>query len=76
MEPLWTRLGELQTPTTLIVGERDEKFRTTAERMLERLPNAQLTIIPDTGHAPQLEAPERVAAAIYQSGSPSSSASE
>jgi 2-succinyl-6-hydroxy-2,4-cyclohexadiene-1-carboxylate synthase len=76
MEPLWTRLGELQTPTTLIVGERDEKFRTTAERMLERLPNARLAIIPDTGHAPQLEAPERVAQAIYQSGSPSSSASE
>jgi 2-succinyl-6-hydroxy-2,4-cyclohexadiene-1-carboxylate synthase len=76
MEPLWERLGELQTPTTLIVGERDEKFRATAERMLERLPNAELTIIPGTGHAPQLEAPERVAQAIYQSGSPSSSASE
>ena len=73
MEPLWNRLQELQTPTTLVVGERDAKFLATAERMLERLPRAHLVVIPESGHAPQLEAPERVAEAIYQSGSPSSS---
>jgi 2-succinyl-6-hydroxy-2,4-cyclohexadiene-1-carboxylate synthase len=76
MEPLWDRLPELALPVTLVVGERDEKFRATAERMRERLPRAQLVIVPGTGHAPQLEAPEAVAEAIgYQSGSPSSSAS-
>ena len=75
MEPLWDRLPELQTPVTLVAGERDEKFRGIAERMRERLPRAELVIVPGTGHAPQLEAPELVARTIYQSGSPSSSAS-
>jgi len=75
MEPLWDRLGELDLPVTLIVGERDEKFRAIAERMRERLPRAELTVVPGAGHAAQLERPELVAEAIYQSGSPSSSAS-
>ncbi len=75
MEPLWDRLGELEMPVTLIAGERDAKFRAIAERMRERLPRAELTIVPGAGHAAQLESPELVAAAIYQSGSPSSSAS-
>jgi 2-succinyl-6-hydroxy-2,4-cyclohexadiene-1-carboxylate synthase len=75
MEPLWERLPELDLPVTLIAGERDEKFRAIAERMRERLPQAELTIVPGAGHAAQLERPELVAAAIYQSGSPSSSAS-
>jgi len=75
MEPLWDRLEELDLPVTLIVGERDEKFRAIAERMRERLPQAELTIVPAAGHAAQLERPELVAAAVYQSGSPSSSAS-
>jgi 2-succinyl-6-hydroxy-2,4-cyclohexadiene-1-carboxylate synthase len=30
MDPLWGRLGELQMPVTLIVGERDAKFRVIA----------------------------------------------
>jgi 2-succinyl-6-hydroxy-2,4-cyclohexadiene-1-carboxylate synthase len=75
MEPLWDRLPELQTPVTLIAGERDEKFRAIAERMRERLPRAELIVVPGVGHAAQLEAPELVAQALYQSGSPSSSAS-
>jgi 2-succinyl-6-hydroxy-2,4-cyclohexadiene-1-carboxylate synthase len=75
MEPLWDRLPELDLPVTLIAGERDEKFRSIAERMRERLPRAELTVVPGAGHAAQLERPELVAAAIYQSGSPSSSVS-
>jgi 2-succinyl-6-hydroxy-2,4-cyclohexadiene-1-carboxylate synthase len=75
MEPLWDRLPALAVPVTLIVGDRDEKFRAIAERMRERLPDARVVTVPGTGHAPQLEAPEAVAEAIYQSGSPSSSAS-
>jgi 2-succinyl-6-hydroxy-2,4-cyclohexadiene-1-carboxylate synthase len=75
MEPLWDRLGELRIPVTLIVGERDAKFRAIAERMLELLPDGRLEIIAGAGHAAQLEAPAAVAEAIYHSGSPSSSAS-
>ena len=75
MEPLWDRLPALEIPVTLVVGERDEKFRALAAAMLERLPNASLVVVPGTGHAAQLEDPAAVAAAVYQSGSPSSSAS-
>jgi 2-succinyl-6-hydroxy-2,4-cyclohexadiene-1-carboxylate synthase len=72
MEPLWERLPELRIPVTLVVGERDAKFRGIAEQMRERLPDARLAVIAGAGHAAQLEQPEAVA---YQLGSPSSSAS-
>lgn len=75
MEPLWDRLPQLAIPMTLITGERDEKFAALAEQMRARLPDARHVVIPGAGHAPQLEAPEAVAEAIYQSGLPSSSAS-
>jgi len=73
MSPLWERLPELTLPVTLLAGERDEKFRAIARRMAERLPDATVRVVPGTGHAAQLEAPAAVAAAIYQSGSASSS---
>ena len=80
MEPLWDRLPELAIPVTLVVGERDEKFRALAEAMLERLPNAQLVVVPGAGHAAQLERRRprlrRVRRRCSTSpGSPSSSAS-
>src|SRR3954453_11236091 len=50
MDPLWDRLGELTIRVTLLVGERDEKFRAIAERMRERLPDARLAVIPGAGH--------------------------
>jgi 2-succinyl-6-hydroxy-2,4-cyclohexadiene-1-carboxylate synthase len=64
MEPLWDRLPELKPPVTLVVGERDAKFRAIAEQMRERLPTADLVIVPGAGHAVQLEAPEAVAGAL------------
>jgi 2-succinyl-6-hydroxy-2,4-cyclohexadiene-1-carboxylate synthase len=75
MEPLWDRLPELAIPVTLVVGERDAKFRAVADAMLARLPNARLVVVEGAGHAVQLERPEAVADAIYQSGSTSSSVS-
>jgi 2-succinyl-6-hydroxy-2,4-cyclohexadiene-1-carboxylate synthase len=64
LEPLWDRLGELAMPVTLVAGERDAKFRGIAERMAERIPRAEVRVIPGAGHAAQLERPELVAAAI------------
>jgi 2-succinyl-6-hydroxy-2,4-cyclohexadiene-1-carboxylate synthase len=64
MPPLWDRLGELRTPVRLVVGERDAKFRAIGGRMEERLPDAELVVVPGAGHAVHLEAPEAVAAAI------------
>jgi pimeloyl-ACP methyl ester carboxylesterase len=51
-------------PVTLVVGERDEKFRAIAERMAAALPDGEVAVIAGAGHAAQLERPEAVAAAI------------
>ncbi len=61
---LWERLGEVRMPVDLVVGERDGKFRATAERMAERLPHGRVTVVPGAGHAVHLEAPEQVAEVI------------
>jgi 2-succinyl-6-hydroxy-2,4-cyclohexadiene-1-carboxylate synthase len=64
MEPLWERLPALALPVDLIVGERDAKFRAIAERMAGALPAATLHVVPEAGHAVQLEAPDAVAAIV------------
>jgi 2-succinyl-6-hydroxy-2,4-cyclohexadiene-1-carboxylate synthase len=60
MAPLWGRLGELSMPVTIIVGERDAKFRALGERMLEQVPKGGLMVIPG-GHGLPLENPGDVA---------------
>jgi 2-succinyl-6-hydroxy-2,4-cyclohexadiene-1-carboxylate synthase len=57
MPPLWDRLGELAMPVTLVVGERDAKFRAIAERM-----GFPAVVVPGVGHAAHLEAPAAIAA--------------
>ena len=61
---LWDRLPELAVPVTLIVGERDEKFRAVAAEMAARLPNPYVEVISGAGHAVHLEAPGAVARLI------------
>jgi 2-succinyl-6-hydroxy-2,4-cyclohexadiene-1-carboxylate synthase len=67
--PVWARLGELQMPVTLVVGERDAKYGKLAERMAAALPRADLLVVPSTRHAVHLEAPAIVAQAIAQAAS-------
>ncbi len=60
MPSLWDRLGELAAQVELVVGERDEKFRAIAERMAAALPDPRVHVVPASGHAVQLEAPDAV----------------
>jgi 2-succinyl-6-hydroxy-2,4-cyclohexadiene-1-carboxylate synthase len=60
MPSLWDRLGELQVPVELVVGERDDKFRAIAERMQAALPDARVLVVEGAGHAVQLEVPDAV----------------
>jgi 2-succinyl-6-hydroxy-2,4-cyclohexadiene-1-carboxylate synthase len=64
MPSLWGRLGELAMPVTLIVGERDAKFRAIAEQMAPAIPDCRVEIVAGAGHAAQLEQPAVVAALI------------
>lgn len=60
MEPVWARLAELSMPVTVLVGERDAKYRQIAARMVESLPEGRLAIVPG-GHRLPLESPRQVA---------------
>jgi 2-succinyl-6-hydroxy-2,4-cyclohexadiene-1-carboxylate synthase len=64
MPPLWDRLPALATPVTLVVGERDAKFRAIAEAMAQAIPDCRLEVVTGAGHAVQLEQPEAVAAIL------------
>ncbi len=65
---LWGRLPELRMPVTLVVGERDEKFRRIAAQMRESIPAAGLSVVERVGHAVHLEAPTEVAELVVAGG--------
>lgn len=49
MRPLWSRLGELVMPVSVLVGERDLRMRESAERMVRGVPCGELRVLPG-GH--------------------------
>jgi len=63
---LWPRLGDLEIPVDLIVGERDAKFGAIAEQMADALPHARVTVAPHAGHAVHWESPAAVADVIAE----------
>jgi 2-succinyl-6-hydroxy-2,4-cyclohexadiene-1-carboxylate synthase len=60
MPSLWDRLGELAIPVERVVGERDERFRAIAERMVGSLPSGRVVVVEGAGHAVHLEVPDAV----------------
>lgn len=60
MEPLWGRLHELTMPVTVVVGDRDARFRALGRRMTGLLPDAEMAIVPG-GHSLALENPTAIA---------------
>lgn len=65
MVPLWDRLGELTMPATVVVGERDGKFRALGVRLAAGLGGpVREVVVPGAGHGLPREAPEAVAAVI------------
>jgi 2-succinyl-6-hydroxy-2,4-cyclohexadiene-1-carboxylate synthase len=63
-EPTTARLGEIDCPTTVLVGAMDTPFLATSRAMHGAIRGSQLVVIPDGGHSPQLEAPAAWLAAI------------
>ena len=56
-EPQWTNLHQLSMPVHLIVGELDNKFRTTAKDMQPLLQSSEIKVVPNVGHTVHLEDP-------------------
>lgn len=51
-------LPSIETPTLVVIGERDAQFMTGSRYMADRIPSASLAVIPEAGHAPMLTHPE------------------
>jgi len=59
------RLARIEAPTLLLWGDRDALFsRTDQDHFIAALPTARLTVYEETGHCPNWERPEQVAADI------------
>lgn len=57
---LWAALPAIATPTLLITGALDEKFCAIGAQMAALMPHARHVIVPDAGHAAQIEQPAMV----------------
>lgn len=57
-KPLAARLTEIEVPILWIAGERDETYAAVAREAAERLPNAQVWIVPNAGHRVPWEEPD------------------
>jgi 2-succinyl-6-hydroxy-2,4-cyclohexadiene-1-carboxylate synthase len=63
MDPLWDRLERLAMPVTVVVGERDVKFRALGRRLADLPAAGELLLVPG-GHGLALENPTDVARAL------------
>jgi 2-succinyl-6-hydroxy-2,4-cyclohexadiene-1-carboxylate synthase len=64
-EPLWDRLAQLGMPVLVVTGSRDEKFTALGRRLVRSVgPGATHVIVADADHAPHLQHPAAVAAAV------------
>jgi len=51
-------LAEIDVPTLIIVGERDEPYHAASQYMQSKVPGSRLEVIPDAGHAANMDQPE------------------
>lgn len=51
----WDRLSTVQTPTWVCIGANDSVPVSQAQRIVETMPNAQLTVFENCGHIPWME---------------------
>jgi 2-hydroxy-6-oxonona-2,4-dienedioate hydrolase len=64
-EVLLDRLPDLEPPTLVVWGERDRVLPPSqAHEAIARLRNGSLELVPDCGHLPQVEHPERFASTL------------
>jgi pimeloyl-ACP methyl ester carboxylesterase len=57
-------LAAVGCPTLVIVGEQDSPFVAACHAMAATIPDARLVVVPDAGHSPQFESPDRWIAAL------------
>jgi pimeloyl-ACP methyl ester carboxylesterase len=66
-EVLVNRLTHVQVPTLVMWGTRDWVLPySQAQEAVTHLPRGTLELIPDCGHSPQVEQPERFASILRE----------
>lgn len=64
-ESVYQQLGEISTPTLIVVGDQDVATRVEkSRRMFEAIDNSELLIIPGAGHSSSIEKPGEVNQAL------------
>jgi pimeloyl-ACP methyl ester carboxylesterase len=51
-------LPTIRVPTLIVVGDQDQPFLAPCEYMAKKIPGARLAVIPNAGHAANLDQPE------------------
>jgi pimeloyl-ACP methyl ester carboxylesterase len=51
-------LPNIAVPTLVLVGARDDHFLAAADYMAAKIPGARKVVIPDAGHAANLDQPD------------------
>jgi pimeloyl-ACP methyl ester carboxylesterase len=51
-------LPDIRVPTLVLAGERDEPFLVATDYMAAKIPNATKVLVPDAGHAANIEQPK------------------
>lgn len=62
--PVIDRLGEIEVPALVVVGEKDDTYLAAADVMQERLPRARRVTIPGAGHLVNLDEPRAFEEAV------------
>ncbi len=67
MEPLWTRLPEIDIPTLALAGDQDTKFTEIGRSLAHRIgANGSFAPVEESGHACHLQRPDETADAILR----------
>ena len=65
--PAAGRLAEIQTPTLIVLGERDlPDFHIIADMLHQQIPGARKVVLPGAGHMANMEAPEKFNEVVLQ----------
>ena len=62
----WFELGRADLPWLALAGGRDERYTRAAHRITREAPRARAAIVPEAGHAPQLQQPEELTRLVVE----------
>jgi pimeloyl-ACP methyl ester carboxylesterase len=59
-------LGDIKVPVLVVVGANDTPFLTASDYMAKKIPGARKLVIPDAGHAVNIDRPEEFNRAVLE----------